>query len=118
MLRSALLIIGDTLIPVANGDGAGPQYCARQHILFPGEHLPARMHSGAETVLAVTAGKIELMVNAASGELAAGSFARIAPGLHFAGRNTGDIPAVVLIRTTPLGAPKPTRTITIQMSAA
>jgi mannose-6-phosphate isomerase-like protein (cupin superfamily) len=115
---AAFFFNGDRIVHIANAADAGPQYRAGRRFLPPGTAVPARVEATAETTIAVVGGVIELMVGGAAGMMGRGEFARIPPGTHFAYRNAGDGCAELLIRTAPIGTPRPTCRVTIDIAAA
>jgi mannose-6-phosphate isomerase-like protein (cupin superfamily) len=115
---AAFFFNGDRLVHIANAADAGPQYTARRKILRPGAAVPAHVEAQAETAIVVVSGIIELMVGGAADMMGPGGFARIPPGMHFAYRNAGDGCAELLVRTAPLGTPRPTCRVTIDIAAA
>lgn len=118
MSAHAFFFNGDRIVHLANASGAAAQYRAGLRRLPPGVAAATRVEERAETAIVVVHGLIELMVGGATGMMGAGEFARIPPGTHFAYRNAGDEPAELLIRTAPLGTPRPTCRVTIDIAAA
>jgi mannose-6-phosphate isomerase-like protein (cupin superfamily) len=118
MSRHAFFIAGDRVVHVANASGAGFQYQAQSHVLLPQVQIGPQRHEHAETVLYVTEGTLEVMVNGAAGYVSAGSFIRVPAMAWFAYRNVGDEPARLLCRTAPPCAAHEGCRITIQLTAA
>lgn len=118
MSRHAFFVAGDRVVHVANPCGAGFQYQAQAHTLMPQEQVGPHQHELAETVLVVSDGMIEVMVNGAAGFVTAGSFIRIPPKAWFAYRGVGDEPARLLCRTAPAVALRDACKITIHIAAA
>lgn len=118
MSDHAFFFDGDRLVHIANASGAGPQYRAGRRLLLPGMAIATHVEVAAATSIVVTAGIVEMMVGGASGHLGPGEFARIPPGTPFAYRNAGDDAAELLVRTAPLGTPRPTTRVTIEIAAA
>jgi mannose-6-phosphate isomerase-like protein (cupin superfamily) len=118
MSRHAFFITGDRVVPVANAAGAGFQYQAQAHVLLPQVQIGPHRHEHSETVIVVSEGTLEVMVNGMASLVGAGSFVRIAPGTWFAYRNAGEGPARVLCRTAPQQARRHGLRVTIHLTAA
>lgn len=118
MSRHAFFIAGDRVVHVANANGAGLQYQAQSHVLLPQVQIGPFQHEHAETVLFVTEGLLEVMVNGAAGLVSAGAFVRIPAGAWFAYRNSGVDPARLLCRTAPPSAVRDGCKVTIHLTAA
>lgn len=118
MSRHAFFIAGDRVIQVANASGASFQYQAQPHVLLPQAQVGPQQHDAAETVICVTAGMLEVMVNGAAALVGAGSFVRIPAKAWFAYRNAGDEPARLLCRTAPRLPARDSCKITIHIAAA
>ena len=118
MSRHAFFVYDDHVYHIANPCGAGVNYHARKRVLTPGELTAPSQHSTSETLIVVTEGQVDLMVNGASAMLGAGQFARIRPGQWFAMRNSDYRLAQVLVRVAPLPASAPPRRILVEIAAA
>lgn len=118
MSRHAFFIAGERVLHIANAAGAGFRYQAQPHLVQPGVLVGPHRHAAAEKVLFVRHGTLEVMVNGASSPVAAGSFVRVPRGAWFAYRNTGDVPAQLLSRTSPPCEARDSCRITIQIAAA
>ncbi len=118
MSRHAFFIAGNRVVQVANAAGAGFQYQAQSHVLLPQMQIGPHQHEHAETLLYVTEGTLEVMVNGAAGFVGSGSLVRVPPGAWFAYRNIGDEPARLLCRTAPPAEMRDRCKITIQLTAA
>ena len=118
MSRHAFFIADDRVVHVANPTGAGFQYQAQAHTLPPQAQVGPHQHELAETVLVVKRGTLEVMVNGATGYVAAGSFVRIPAKAWFAYRSVGNEPARLLCRTAPAQPTRDGFRITIQIAAA
>jgi quercetin dioxygenase-like cupin family protein len=115
---AAFFFNGDRIVYIANAADAGPPYRAGRRLLPPGTTVPARAEASAETTIVVVDGIIELMVGGAAGMMGPGGFARIPPGTQFAYRNAGDGCAELLVRIAPVGTPRPSCRVTIDIAAA
>lgn len=118
MSRHAFFVYDDQIYHVANPCGAGLNYQARETVLSPGELTAPGQHPGSETVVFVSEGQLDLMVNGASATLGAGQFARIRPGHWFAMRNSDYRLTKVLVRVAPLPAGVPPRRMLVEIAAA
>jgi mannose-6-phosphate isomerase-like protein (cupin superfamily) len=118
MSRHAFYVYGDRVCHIANPCAAGVNYHARERVLTPGELTSPGQHPSSETVIVVTEGQLELMVNGASAAIGAGQFVRIQPGHWFAMRNSDYRLARVLVRVAPLPASPPSRRIMVEIAAA
>lgn len=118
MSRHAFYVYNDRVYHIANPCAAGVNYHAREMVLTPGELTTPGQHASSETVIVVTEGQIEMMVNGASATLAAGQFARVRPGHWFAMRNGDYRLARVLMRVAPVPARAPQRRIVVEIAAA
>lgn len=114
----AFFIAGEKIIHIANPAGAGLAHQAVPTRVAPGAQSKARMHEGAETVIVVERGTIDLMVNGAVFALCAGQFARVAPGQCFAWRNTGREAAELLVKTVPPTCHKRACKVMLSIAAA
>jgi hypothetical protein len=85
----------DIATPVANDVPAGAIRASVHHVPAVSPIIATR-NCGAETMLFVEEGVIELAINGIDGYLSQGEFARIAVGAHYAFRNKSDAPARVL----------------------
>jgi mannose-6-phosphate isomerase-like protein (cupin superfamily) len=118
MSRHAFFVYDDQLFHIANPCGAGLNYQARERVLTPGELTSAAQHPSSETVITVTEGVVDLMVNGASASIGVGQFARIRPGHWFALRNSDYRLAKVLVRIAPEPAGTPSRRMLVEIAAA
>ena len=118
MSRHAFFVYDDHVYHIANPCGAGVNYHARERVLTPGEMTTPGQHPSSETVIVVTEGQLELMVNGASAPLEAGQFARIRPGHWFALRNGDYRLGRALVRVAPVSASAPPRRILVEIAAA
>ncbi len=118
MSRYAFFVYDDQLFHIANPCGAGLNYQARERVLTPGELTTAGHHPSSETVIVVTEGVVDLMINGASASLGAGQFARVRPGHWFAMRNSDYRLARVLVRVAPQPVGTPSRRIMVEIAAA
>ncbi|WP_055049290.1 cupin domain-containing protein [Devosia sp. A16] len=118
MSRHAFFVAGERVVHVANPCGAGFQYQAQAHTLPPQVQVGPHQHDLAETVLVVSEGTLEVMVNGAVGLVAAGAFISIPPKTWFAYRSVGDDPVRLLCRTAPAAAARHACTVTIHIAAA
>ncbi len=117
-MRHAFFIAGERVVHIANASGAGFQYRAQAHILPPQVQAGPFQHELAETVLFVSEGTIEVMINGATAYVTAGSHFRVPARTTFGYRNVGDDPAHVLCRTAPAAPARDGITITVQSTAA
>lgn len=118
MSRHAFYVYNDHVYHIANPCAAGLSYHARERVLTPGELTSPGHHPTSETVIVVTEGQLDLVVNGASAALGAGQFARIRPGHWFAMRNSDYRLAKVLVRVAPVPASAPPRRIVVEIAAA
>jgi mannose-6-phosphate isomerase-like protein (cupin superfamily) len=118
MTKHAFFIADDRVIHVANPAGAGFQYRAQPHALPPHHQAGPFQHEGAETVVVVCEGIVEVMINGAAAVVGAGSFVRVPPNAMFAYRNAGDEVAHLLHRTAPANHARQSCKVTIQLTAA
>lgn len=118
MSRHAFFIADDRVVHVANPSGAGFRYQAQAHLLLPQTQVGPHQHDLAETVLVVSEGTLEVMINGTAGYVTAGSFVRIPAKTWFAYRNAGDETARLLCRTSPPTPVGNGRRITIHIAAA
>ena len=99
MGHRAFLIAGNRAALVAN-DVTDFRYRAAAHEVPVGVQVSARVAERVETQFMVEDGVVEFMVGGAAGIVFAGDFVRVPPGVHYAYRNAGDTPAMLLVRTT------------------
>lgn len=118
MSRHAFFTYDDQIYHIANPCGAGLNYQARERVLTPGELTSPGQHPTSETVIVVTEGQVDLMVNGASATIGTGQFARIRPGHWFAMRNGDYRLARVLVRIAPQPAGTPSRRMLVEIAAA
>lgn len=118
MSKHAFFIVGDRVLHVANASGAGFQYRAQAQVLPAQVQAGPFLHDGAETVLYVSDGVIEVMVNGAAAYVGAGSHVRVPAGTAFGYRNVGDEVARLLCRTAPATPVRDACRITIHLTAA
>jgi len=118
MSKHAFFITGDRVVHIANASGAGFQYRAQAHVLLPQVQVGPYEHDGAETVLFVSDGTIEVMINGATAYVTAGSHFRVPARTTFGYRNVGDEPAHVLCRTAPAIPAREGCKITVHLTAA
>jgi len=118
MTRHAFFIADDRIIHVANASGAGFQYRAQAMDLSPDCQIEAQCHEFAETVLVVRSGRLEIMVNGATGIVNAGSFVRIPPQTVYAYRDAGTGMARILYRTAPAVRERGSCCVSIRIAAA
>ena len=118
MTKHAFFIADDQVIHIANAAGAGFQYRAQPHMLRPSAQSGPFQHEGAETLILVSEGIIEVMINGATAMVGAGGFVRVPAHATFAYRNAGDSAARLLCRTAPAAPIRQVRKITIHLTAA
>lgn len=118
MSSRAFIIAGNRLLPVANPEGAALTYHARAFAVLPEQRVPVQQNRHADTVIAVTEGMVEVMINGAVTLLAAGDFIRIKAGLHFAWRNPRAELARVLQRSCRATTRSPHCWIALNVAAA
>ena len=118
MTQHAFFVADDRVLHIANPTGAAFQYRAQAHVLPPSTQSGPFRHDGAETLILVSDGIIEMMVNGATAMVGAGSLVKVPPHATFAYRNAGDGVARLLCRTAPSGPLRQVRKITIQLTAA
>ncbi|WP_423068006.1 cupin domain-containing protein [Devosia sp. CN2-171] len=118
MTKHAFFIADDRVIHVANPAGAGFQYRALPHVLPPSVQSGPFQHEGAETVIVVAGGIVEVMINGAAAMVGAGGFVRVPPNAVFAYRNAGDDVAHLLCRTAPANRARQSCKVTIHLTAA
>ena len=117
MSRHAFFVYDDQIYHIANPCGAGLTYQARERVLTPGELTSTDHHPTSQTVIVVTEGVVDLMVNGASASIGPGQFARIRPGHWFAMRNSDYRLAKVLVRIAPEPAGTPSRRMLVETAA-
>lgn len=118
MMQHAFFIADDRVLHIANPAGAGFQYRAQPHVLPPSGQAGPFQHEGAETVILISDGIVEVMINGAAAIVGAGGFVRVPPHATFAYRNAGDGAAHLLCRTAPAARARPVRKVTIHLTAA
>ena len=118
MPGKAFFIVDDRVVFVANPCAAGTQYRAHRHRLEPGARTEPCSHDGAETVIVVESGTLDLMVNGLVAPLGPGRFARIPAHTWFAYANGGTGVAEFLIRTSPPSAHRDVCRVTLHIAAA
>ncbi len=118
MVRHAFFIVDNRVVHIANPSDAGLQYHAHVVGLPPSVQSEAVRHEGAETVLVVCGGTIEVMINGAAAVVGAGAWARVPCRAVFAYRNVGKEMAQLLVRTAPPSQLRVTRRITLEIAAA
>jgi glyoxylate utilization-related uncharacterized protein len=118
MSEHAFFIAGDRIRHIANAAGAGAGYRAARYVLAPDGAVAVHRNDRAETTIAVIHGVIELMVDGASGHLAAGEFARIPPRATIAYRSASSGSAELLVRVAPAPDPHPACRVMIDIAAA
>ena len=115
-MSKSFFLSGDSVIFVANADGADLRYRANSHTIPPHVQVPARTNARAETVFVVEHGTLEFMVDGAIGHIVTGGFVRVPPGIAFGYRNIGSEPAQILSRSMPPS--KVSCRVTIEIAAA
>jgi mannose-6-phosphate isomerase-like protein (cupin superfamily) len=118
MTKHAFFIADERVIHIANPAGAGFQYRAQPHALPPRLQAGPYQHEGAETVIVVCEGIVEVMINGAAALVGAGSFVRVPPSATFAYRNAGSDVAHLLHRTAPANRARQSCKVTIHLTAA
>lgn len=118
MTKHAFFLVDDQVVHVANPAGAGFQYRAQPQLLMPGVQAGPFVHDGAETVIVVSEGIVEVMINGAAALVGAGSFIRIPPRVTFAYRNVSSDAVRLLCRTAPQNRARQTCKVTMHLTAA
>ncbi len=118
MTKHAFFLADDRVIHIANPAGAGFQYRAQPHALAPRLQAGPFSHEGAETVIVVSEGIVEVMINGAVAMVGAGGFVRVPPGATFAYRNPSDDVAHLLHRSAPANRARQSCKVTIHLTAA
>lgn len=118
MSRHAFFLKDGHVYHIANPCAAGLNYQARELLLAPGMQTAPGRHLASETVIVVTDGQLEVMINGAASVIEAGRFARIAPGLWFAVRNPHEDTARLLVRIAPQPATPQPRRMLVEIAAA
>lgn len=118
MTKHAFFIADDRVIHVANPAGAGFQYRAQPQTLPPHRQAGPYQHEGAETIIVVSEGIVEVMINGAVALVGAGGFVRVPPSAMFAYRNAGEDVARLLHRTAPANRARQSCKVTIHLTAA